>query len=235
MTLTKNSGRRQLFFVDAIFTYLRYIFFLNKYLRSKCGQSFTNLAQQMNVLYSAEKKGRPLGSQALISCHIALSPCAGCCRAAAPPSGTCPPPPRSASSSRSDSDYRSSRAWGRVQGVATVVHMCIGNYVQCIRVQYLCTVYVYSTCVQYICVHVNSTCAYMCTVCVCTSVQYLFVHVYSTCIYICVHLYSTCVYMCTVPECTLYMCTVPVHYSICTVWYQYSTVPVCVQYLCVHV
>ena len=33
--------------------------------RSRCGQSFTNLAQQMNVLYSAEQKGRPLGSQAL--------------------------------------------------------------------------------------------------------------------------------------------------------------------------
>ena len=31
------------------------------------GQSFTNLAQQMNVLYSDEQKGRPLDSQALDS------------------------------------------------------------------------------------------------------------------------------------------------------------------------
>ena len=154
-----------------------------------------------------------------------MSPCAGCCKTAAPPSGSCPPPPRSASSSRSDSDYRSSRAWGRVQGVATVVHMCIGNYVQCIRVQYLCTVYVYSKCVQYICVHVNSTCAYMCTVCVCTSVQYLFVHVYSTCMYIC-----------TVPVCTCVQ--YPSVHFIC-VQYQYTTVSVqygtsTVQYLYVY-
>ena len=31
-----------------------------------CGQCFTNLVQQMNVLYSAEQKGQPLGSQALM-------------------------------------------------------------------------------------------------------------------------------------------------------------------------
>ena len=42
---TKNSGRRWLIFFDAI---------------------FTNLAQQMNALYSAEQKGQPLGSQALM-------------------------------------------------------------------------------------------------------------------------------------------------------------------------
>ena len=36
-------------------------------LRSRCGQSSTNLAQQMNVLYSAEQKGQPLGSQAPMS------------------------------------------------------------------------------------------------------------------------------------------------------------------------
>ena len=33
--------------------------------RSKFGQSFTKLAQQMDVLYLAEKKCQPLGSQAL--------------------------------------------------------------------------------------------------------------------------------------------------------------------------
>ena len=60
-----------LFFVDAIFTNLgqyffgKKIFYIQINLISRCGQSFTNLAQQMNVLYSAEQKGRPLGSQAL--------------------------------------------------------------------------------------------------------------------------------------------------------------------------
>ena len=69
---TKNSGRRRLFFVNAIFTYLEQIFktifffkFIQINLRSRCGQSFTDFAQQMNVLYSAEQKGRPLCSQAL--------------------------------------------------------------------------------------------------------------------------------------------------------------------------
>ena len=37
--------------------------------RSRCGQCFTNLAQQMNVLYPAEQKGWPLGSQALNIVH----------------------------------------------------------------------------------------------------------------------------------------------------------------------
>jgi hypothetical protein len=69
----KNRGRCRLFFADAIFTYLgqffleQIIFFLLINLRSRCGQSFTNLARQMNVLYSAEQKGRPLGSQALMN------------------------------------------------------------------------------------------------------------------------------------------------------------------------
>ena len=31
---------------------------------------WTNLAQNMHVLYSAEQKGRPLGSQALIRSHL---------------------------------------------------------------------------------------------------------------------------------------------------------------------
>ena len=88
-----------------------------------------------------------------------MSPSAGCCRAAAPLSGCCPPPPHSASFSRSDSDYCSSRAWGRLMGVVTVVHMCTRNDVQC-------------TCVQYLYIHMYSTCVYMCTAPVCTSVQY---------------------------------------------------------------
>ena len=33
------------------------IFFFLINLRSSCGQTFINLAQQMNVLYSAEQKG----------------------------------------------------------------------------------------------------------------------------------------------------------------------------------
>ena len=38
--------------------------------RSRCGPSFTNIAQQMNVLYSAEQKYWPLHSQALLLCHL---------------------------------------------------------------------------------------------------------------------------------------------------------------------
>ena len=37
-------------------------------LRSRCGQSFTNLAQQNNVLYSAEQKGGQLGSSEDTAC-----------------------------------------------------------------------------------------------------------------------------------------------------------------------
>ena len=45
---TKNSGLRRLFFVDAIFTYLRQFFFFYNILhfidlRYRCGQSFTNI------------------------------------------------------------------------------------------------------------------------------------------------------------------------------------------------
>ena len=51
------------------------IFFLNIFLnqinlRIRCGPSFTNLAQPMNVLYSGEQKVRPLGSQAQIWSHL---------------------------------------------------------------------------------------------------------------------------------------------------------------------
>ena len=41
-----------------------------------CGQSFTNLAQEINVLYSIEQKERPLGSQALAPAPL-TSPMAG--------------------------------------------------------------------------------------------------------------------------------------------------------------
>ena len=71
---TKNSGRHRLYFVDAIFTYLgQYFCWKNIYsikinFKSRCLQSFNNLAQQMNVLYPAEQKGQQLGYQVLMTC-----------------------------------------------------------------------------------------------------------------------------------------------------------------------
>ena len=50
-------------FWDYIFLDKIIIILIN--LRSTWGQSFTNSAEQMNVLYSAEQKSQPLGSQAL--------------------------------------------------------------------------------------------------------------------------------------------------------------------------
>ena len=63
IALTKYSQRRPLSFVNMFFIYLeqslkkKYIYFyifIN--LRSRCDQSFTNLAQQMNILYSENKR-----------------------------------------------------------------------------------------------------------------------------------------------------------------------------------
>ena len=72
--LTKTESRW--LFPNSQFSLFRIEFFLKKVflilinLWSRFRQSFTNLAQEMNVLYSAEQKGWPLGSQALVVTDI---------------------------------------------------------------------------------------------------------------------------------------------------------------------
>ena len=53
--LSSTIFRRRNFHLSRTIFFLK-TYILNFFLRSRCGPSFTNLTQQMNVLYSAEQK-----------------------------------------------------------------------------------------------------------------------------------------------------------------------------------